>query len=81
MTEGHTNDEGASIQWNTRHITLPQAKQVLAEAGMVAVPTEANEELLNKFLTHGGLTQVLTPAGLRAAYEFMIKAAQDKPDA
>jgi Lar family restriction alleviation protein len=26
--------------WNTRHITLDQAKHVLAEAGMVAVPIE-----------------------------------------
>lgn len=44
------------------------------------VPLDADDELVAKFQTHGGLTQILTPLGLRAAYEFFIRKAQEQDD-
>jgi hypothetical protein len=57
--------------------TLDDLKAALAERGLAAVPTEADDDLLAKLQTHGGLTQALTPQGLRAAYEFFVRKAQE----
>jgi Lar family restriction alleviation protein len=61
--------------WNKRHITLPQAKQVLAEAGMVALPVEPNEAMTCAGLDCG------PSADYDEVYEAMVAASQDKPDA
>jgi hypothetical protein len=55
-----------------RPITLSQAKQVLAEAGFDCVPKTI--ELKN------GLIGVRT-GGMGVSAEYVIKSAQDKPDA
>jgi hypothetical protein len=59
--------------WNRRApITLDQAKQVLADAGMVAVPETVELE--------NGLIAVRT-GGMDRSAEYVIKAAQENPDA
>lgn len=40
-------EQTAIYGWNTRDITLSQAKQVLAEAGLSAVPVDLLEKLLS----------------------------------
>jgi hypothetical protein len=73
--------ETAALYWNKRApITLDQAKQVMSEAGMVAVPVEPTEEMIEGFwgeITHGDEERACAVE----AYKAMTKAAQEKPDA
>jgi Lar family restriction alleviation protein len=71
------DDSEAARKWNTRNITLDQAKQVLAEAGMVAVPLQADDKMSSHILTLW-TSNWHHPAEL---YRSLIKAAQEKPDA
>jgi hypothetical protein len=59
--------------WNTRHITLSQAKRVLAEAGLVAVPIEPDDRL-NKHVLKLWTTSWHHPSEV---YRSLIKAAQE----
>jgi hypothetical protein len=66
------------LYWNKRApITLDQAKQVLAEAGMAAVPVEAGDKISNHILT-------LWTSNWRhpeELYRSLINKAQENPDA
>jgi hypothetical protein len=65
------------LYWNKRApITLDQAKQVLAEAGVVAVPVEADDKISSHILTLWA-SNWRDPAEL---YRPMIKAAQGEGD-
>jgi hypothetical protein len=68
--------ERLTREWNKGVITLDQAKQVLAEAGMVAVSIED--------CTHAANTMEVRNSVEEAAHHRFIDiddAAQDKPDA
>ena len=66
--------------WNLRNpITLGQSRQVLAEAGLVAVPTEPTSAMLQAgedcFVPSYTGTPIATPDDI---YKAMIKAAQEQ---
>jgi Lar family restriction alleviation protein len=66
-----------NTQWNTRHITLNQARQVLAEAGMVAVPESLNAHQRHQIKLQGDYCM----QECEEFYHMVLKAAQDKPNA
>lgn len=84
----NTNTYAACEKWNTRSITLSQAKKVIEDAGMVAVPVEPTEPMRESGKSAHYHAEVecterfeATEFGLRAnrashVYRAMIKAAQ-----
>jgi hypothetical protein len=64
--------------WSNRApITLDQAKRVLAEAGMVAVPESLNANQRHQIKLQGDYCM----QECEEFYHMVLKAAQDKPDA
>jgi hypothetical protein len=80
------NRDEVISDWNARHITLSQAKQVLAEAGMVAMPVDDMTEIA-KFVKcgiGGNYGGIYYTEKLREVYFPLlssIKAAQEKQNA
>jgi hypothetical protein len=84
---GYVNAGYAITEWNTRHITLSQAKQILAEAGMVAIPKDAQEGIdhpydrKTPFAALWAELDSMEHTDIKRAYdEMVLKAvAQQKP--
>jgi Lar family restriction alleviation protein len=77
----HGETEARNI-WNTRHITLYQAKQVLAEGGMICISKAEFERLWAFYAELDGhrARMNMTTTDFGNVIE-SISAAQDKPDA